>query len=123
MRNEKTAKTILRLPLEKRAEMAFKETVEDVIDEHARLGLPLQILRDGKVVSLSGARPAPRFRSGCGKIDQRVFLLCDIRPSFTLSSSFLFSKIAKYRRTSRTIISGFPPPALQGIGHLIPRAG
>jgi len=52
MRNEK-AKTILRLPLEKRAEMAFKEAVEEVIDEHARLGLPLDILRDGKVVSLS----------------------------------------------------------------------
>ncbi len=33
--------------------MAFKEAVEEVIDEHARLGLPLHILRDGKVVSLS----------------------------------------------------------------------
>jgi hypothetical protein len=33
--------------------MAFKEAVEEVIDEHDRLGLPLHILRDGKVVSLS----------------------------------------------------------------------
>lgn len=53
MRMKKAAKTILRLPLEKRAEMAFKEAVEEVIDEHARLGLPLHILRDGKVASLS----------------------------------------------------------------------
>ena len=28
-------KSILRLPLEKRAEIAFKEAVEGVIDEHA----------------------------------------------------------------------------------------
>jgi hypothetical protein len=33
--------------------MAFKEVVEEVVDEHTRLGLPLHILRDGKVVSLS----------------------------------------------------------------------
>lgn len=46
-------KKILRLPLEKRAEMAFKEAVEGVIDEHARLGLPLHIWRDGKVVAIS----------------------------------------------------------------------
>lgn len=46
-------KSILRLPLEKRAEIAFKEAVEGVIDEHARLGLPLYIWRDGRVVGLS----------------------------------------------------------------------
>jgi len=46
-------KSVLRLPLEKRAEIAFKEAVEEVIDEHARLGLPLYIWRDGKVVGLS----------------------------------------------------------------------
>jgi len=33
--------------------MAFKEAVEEVIDEHARLGLPLHVWRDGKVVGLS----------------------------------------------------------------------
>ena len=38
---------------ERRAEIAFKEAVEEVIDEHARLGLPLYIWRDGKVVGLS----------------------------------------------------------------------
>ena len=47
------SKNILRLPLEKRAEIAFKEAVEGVIDEHARLGLPLYIWRNGKVVGLS----------------------------------------------------------------------
>jgi hypothetical protein len=46
-------KRVLRLPLEKRAEIAFKEAVDEVIDEHARLGLPLYIWRDGKVVGLS----------------------------------------------------------------------
>ena len=46
-------KSVLRLPLEKRAEIAFKEAVKEVIDEHARLGLPLYVWRDGKVVGLS----------------------------------------------------------------------
>jgi hypothetical protein len=46
-------KSVLRLPLEKRAEIAFKEAVEEVIDEHARLGLPLYVWRDGKVVGSS----------------------------------------------------------------------
>jgi hypothetical protein len=50
---KRAAKHVLRLPLEKRAEMAFKEAVEDVIDEHARLGLPLHVWQNGKVVGLS----------------------------------------------------------------------
>lgn len=50
---KKTPQNILRLPLEKRAEMAFSEAVDEVIDEHARLGLPLYIGRDGRVVELS----------------------------------------------------------------------
>jgi hypothetical protein len=33
--------------------MEFREAVEEVIDEDARLGLPLYIWRDGKVVGLS----------------------------------------------------------------------
>ncbi len=33
--------------------MAFKEAVEEVIDEHARLGLPLHVWQNGKVVALS----------------------------------------------------------------------
>jgi hypothetical protein len=44
---------VLELPLEQRAEMAFKAAVEEVIIEHARQGLPIYIWRDGKVVELS----------------------------------------------------------------------
>jgi hypothetical protein len=50
---KKASKQVLRLPLEKRAEMAFKEAVEEVIYEHARLGLPLHVWKNGKVVGLS----------------------------------------------------------------------
>ncbi len=39
--------------MEKRAEMAFKEAIEEVIDEHARLRLPLHVWRSGRVVKLS----------------------------------------------------------------------
>jgi hypothetical protein len=46
---KRVSKHVLRLPLEKRAEMAFKE----VIEEHARLGLPLHVWQNGKVVGLS----------------------------------------------------------------------
>jgi hypothetical protein len=50
---KRTHHSILRLPMEKRAELALREAVNDVIAEHARLGLPLYIGRDGKVVKLS----------------------------------------------------------------------
>jgi hypothetical protein len=33
--------------------MAFKVAVEEVIDEHTRLGLPLHVRQNGKVVGLS----------------------------------------------------------------------
>jgi hypothetical protein len=49
----KPSKDVLRLPLEERAEIAFKVAVAKAIDEHARLGLPIYIWRDGKVVELS----------------------------------------------------------------------
>jgi hypothetical protein len=58
--------SVLRLPMEKRAEMAFKEAVEEVIEEHARLGLPLHVWRDGKLVALSAQeirRPAKSTQS------------------------------------------------------------
>src|ERR1700722_4660307 len=119
---KKAAKTILRLPLEKRAELAFKRGCRRNHRRTCPSGVAASHSARRQTGEPFGARRAPRFRSDCGKIDQR-FRLCDIRSSFTLSSSFLLSKIAKYRRTSRTIISGFPPPALQGIGHLIARAG
>jgi len=53
--------------LEKRAEIAFKEAVEEVIDEHARLGLPLYIWRDGKVVGLSAEEIRHDSRLSQGK--------------------------------------------------------
>lgn len=49
----KPSRDVLRLPLEKRAEIAFKIAVAKAIDEHARLGLPVYIWRYGKVVELS----------------------------------------------------------------------
>jgi len=48
-----TRDEILRLPMEKRAEMAFREAVEEVIDEHVRLHLPIYVSHSGKVVELS----------------------------------------------------------------------
>ncbi len=45
-------KNILALPLEVRAEMAMKAAVKKVIQEHARLGRPLILWRNGKVVAV-----------------------------------------------------------------------
>ena len=55
--------SILRLPLQKRAELALHKAVEGVIEEHARLGLPLYIGRDGKVVKLSPQKVRALSRS------------------------------------------------------------
>ena len=49
----KPSKEILQLPLEKRAEIAFKIAVAKAIDEHVRLGFPVYISRNGRVVKLS----------------------------------------------------------------------
>ena len=49
----KLSKDVLRLPLEKRAEIAFRVAVAKAIAEHARLGLPIYVWRNGKVVELS----------------------------------------------------------------------
>ncbi|MGA7925926.1 MAG: hypothetical protein WCA20_08015 [Candidatus Sulfotelmatobacter sp.] len=57
----------MRLPLEKRAEIAFKAAVAKAIDEHARLGLPIYIGRDGKVVVLSADEVRDLSRSTPGK--------------------------------------------------------
>jgi hypothetical protein len=48
----KPSKAVLRLSLSKRAEIAFKIAVAKAIDEHARLGLPVYVWRDGRVVEL-----------------------------------------------------------------------
>ena len=63
----KPSKQVLRLPLEKRAEIAFRAAVAKAIDEHARLGLPIYIGRDGKVVELSADEVSDLSRSTQGK--------------------------------------------------------
>jgi hypothetical protein len=45
---------VLELPLEVRAEMAMKQAVEEVIIDRARRGLSIHIMRDGKIIELSG---------------------------------------------------------------------
>jgi hypothetical protein len=49
----KPSKDVLRLPIEQRAEIAFKVAVAKAIDEHTRLGLPVYIWRNNSVVKLS----------------------------------------------------------------------
>lgn len=44
---------VLELPLEVRAEMAFKAAVEKVVDEHAAKGLTMFIYRDNAVYEMS----------------------------------------------------------------------
>jgi hypothetical protein len=63
----KPSKHVLGLPLEKRAEIAFKVAVAKAIDEHARLGLPVYIGRDGKVVEMSPVELRDLSRSTQGK--------------------------------------------------------
>ncbi len=48
----KPSRDILQLPIEKRAEIAFKVAVAKAIDEHTRLGLPVYIWRNSRVVKL-----------------------------------------------------------------------
>jgi hypothetical protein len=50
---------VLELPLHERGLLALKAAVEEVIEEHAREGLPLYIWRDGKVVAV----PAEELRT------------------------------------------------------------
>ena len=53
----------MRLPIEKRAELAFKAAVAKAIDEHARMGLPIYIWRNKKVVKLSPRAVLGRSKS------------------------------------------------------------
>ncbi len=57
---------LLDLPLEERAEMALKEAVSEVIQEHIRNGLPIYVWRHGKVVAVS-----PEKLRGCQKPDAK----------------------------------------------------
>jgi len=55
--------SVLELPLEERALLALQAAVRNVIDEHARVGLPLHVWSDGKVVEISAKKlrfPSPR---------------------------------------------------------------
>ena len=44
---------VLELPLQERALMALEAAVEKVMEDHAREGLPIYVLRDGKIVEVS----------------------------------------------------------------------
>jgi hypothetical protein len=44
---------VLDLPLHERALMALEAAVEGVMEEHARTGYPVYVMRDGKVVEIS----------------------------------------------------------------------
>jgi hypothetical protein len=59
----RTPKGLLGLPLQKRAELALHKAVRGVIREHARLGLPIYIGRNGKVVKLSPSKVRGLSRS------------------------------------------------------------
>lgn len=49
----KPSRDVMRLPIEERAQIAFKAAVAKAIREHARLGLPIYIWRNQRVVKLS----------------------------------------------------------------------
>jgi hypothetical protein len=49
----KPSREVLQLPIEERAEIAFKVAVAKAIDEHTRLSLPVYIWRHSRVVKLS----------------------------------------------------------------------
>lgn len=57
----KPERNILKLPLEKRAEMAMKAAVRKVIAEHARQGRPIYVWQDGKVVKISARELRRRY--------------------------------------------------------------
>ena len=60
----KPSKDVLRLPIEKRAEIAFKVAVAKAIDEHTRLGLPVYIWRNSRIVKLSPNKTRNSSRRG-----------------------------------------------------------
>jgi hypothetical protein len=49
---KKPPANVLELPLQERALMALEAAVERVWEEHARDGLPIYVLRDGKIVEV-----------------------------------------------------------------------
>jgi hypothetical protein len=51
-RQAPTKESLKDIPMDIRAEMALKEAVADAIAEHKRMGRPIVIWRDGKVVKV-----------------------------------------------------------------------
>jgi hypothetical protein len=47
-----TKKSLKNIPLDIKAEMALKEAVADAIAKHKKLGYPIAVWRNGKVVSI-----------------------------------------------------------------------
>ena len=74
--------------MEKRAELAFREAVDEVISEHARIRLPLYIGRNGKVVKflstkvrgLSRIQPSQVIPPPCVFSCQQTILLNPLVP-------------------------------------------
>jgi hypothetical protein len=48
----KPPSNIMNLPIEDRAQIALNAAVENVIVEHARLGMPLHVIEGGKVIQI-----------------------------------------------------------------------
>jgi hypothetical protein len=59
----KPPENVLELPLQERAALAMKAALEKVIEEHAREGLPLYTLRNGKVVAVPAEELRVRSRT------------------------------------------------------------
>jgi hypothetical protein len=58
---KKPPANVLELPLIERAEMALKAAVERVMEEHAREGFPVYVLRDGEIVEISAEELRTRY--------------------------------------------------------------
>lgn len=60
---KKPPANVLDLPLMERAEMAFKAAVENAIEEHARNGFSIYVVRDGKIVEVSAEEIRARAKT------------------------------------------------------------
>ena len=69
---KETSESVLRLPLQERAELAFNEAVEKAIEEHVRLGLPIYVGRNGKVVALSAQDLGVNSPTATGEIEEEI---------------------------------------------------
>ena len=68
----KPSRKILELPLHLRAEMALRDAFDGVLDEYARMGMPLQTLRDGHVVEISVEKVREKLRAQADPRDLKV---------------------------------------------------